>query len=198
MDCDPYDIDDFEQTYEHQKTQEKKSSTNQPHPAQEYPLVYHALKRFPLILESIKIPYAHRWRLSYPLQRKIEFSHALLKLGVHLTWGELLLLVPFFLAVAARILYTAVSPSVASTGKVARFALIAAFILAQRNSLVTLLIGMPVDKMLFYHKLAGRLRSVTDCCIPLPSLSILSFAASRRQITSKAHSLVWSTLPDPL
>jgi predicted ferric reductase len=162
MDCGPFDVIDLEEAHAYQKTtQGDRNAPNQPHPALEYPIFYHALKRFPGVLESIKVPYAHRWRLSYPLQRKVTFSQTLLQLGVHLTWGELLLLVPFFAALVAGILYTAVYPSVKVTGKVARFTLIAAFVLAQRNSLVTLLVGMPVDRAIFYHKLAGRLGGVT-------------------------------------
>ena len=163
VDCSPFDVIDLEEAYEHQQTQEehKKNGSNEPHPALEYSIFYHTIKHFPRILECIKVPYAHRWILAYPLQRKVTFSRALLKLGVSLTWGELLLLVPFFLAIVAGILYTAVSPSVSATGKVSRFALIAAFVLAQRNSLVTLLLSMPVDRALFYHKLAGRLGGAT-------------------------------------
>jgi predicted ferric reductase len=51
-------------------------------------------------------------------------------------------------------------PSISGTGKVARSALISAMVLAQRNSLVTLLIGMPVDRAIVYHKLAGKLAGI--------------------------------------
>lgn len=161
IDCSPFDNKDLVIAYANEQhmttTGAEQNGPNQPHPALEYPLFYHALKVSPCILEGIKVPYAHRWRLSYPLQRKVTCSRTLLQFGVHLTWGELLLLVPFFLAIFLGILYTAVYPSVSVTGKVARYALIAAFVLAQRNSLVTLLVGMPVDRILFYHKLSGKL-----------------------------------------
>jgi hypothetical protein len=52
-------------------------------------------------------------------------------------------------------------PSVVVTGKTARFALIASLVFAQRNSLVTLLIGMPFDRAIFYHKPAGRVAGIT-------------------------------------
>lgn len=138
------------------------SGPNQPHPALEYSPFYHAMKRFfPLCLERFKIPYVYRWKLAYPLQRKVSCSRLLLKLGIHLTWGEMLLLVPYFLAICIGIFYTVAHPSVAVTGRVARWALIAAFLLAQRNSIVTFLLGMPVDRALYYHKLAGRLGGIT-------------------------------------
>jgi predicted ferric reductase len=162
MDCFPLSIIDMEVAFAHQKKmQDEHNGPNQPHPALEYPMFYHALNRFPNILESIKSPYARRWRLSYPLQHTVSFSRSLLNLDVHLTWGELLLLVPFFVGIVAGIIYTAINPSVVATGKIARLSLIAAFVLAQRNSMVTLLLGMPVDRVLFYHKLAGRLGGVT-------------------------------------
>jgi len=134
----------------------------QPHPALESPLLYHTLKRFfPAALEKSWIFYTKRWSLSYPLRHKVPGSPALLRLGIQLTWGELLLLVPFFTALVAGIIYTMLVPSVSATGKIARYALIAAMVLGQRNSLVTLLIGMPVDRAIFYHKLAGKLAGFT-------------------------------------
>jgi len=44
-----------------------------------------------------------------------------------------------------------VHPSVPVTGQADRKALIACFVLTQRNSLVTVLLGMPIDRTLFYH-----------------------------------------------
>lgn len=161
MACWPLDEIDLEDGFKNRKNSETISCLNEPHPALEYPMCYHVLKRFPRLLEGLRVPYDYRWKLAYPLQRKVPFSRCILKLGVHLTWGELLLLLPFFLALCCGIIYSSISPSVSVTGKVARFVLIAAFVLAQRNSLVTLLVGMPVDRALFYHKLAGRLGGLT-------------------------------------
>jgi hypothetical protein len=139
----------------------KRCSPNRPHPALEYPPLYFALRRCPWLFERSKQLYAFRWRLSYPLQRMVPFTRALRKMGIYLTWGELILLLPFFSAVIAGVLYTAVYPSVKVSGKVARFSLIAALVFANRNSLVTLLLGIPVDRGLFYHKLAGRIAFIT-------------------------------------
>lgn len=134
----------------------------QPHPALEYPLLYHTLKRFfPAALQKSLFLYTKRWSLSYPLRHRIPLGRFFRRLGIQLTWGELLFLVPFFAAIVAGITYTMLFPSVSATGKIARYALIAAMVLAQRNSLVTLLIGMPVDRALFYHKLAGKLAGFT-------------------------------------
>ena len=130
----------------------------QPHPMLEYPLLYHLLKRlWPAALESIANLYASRWSVSYPLRRNVPFSRKLLEIGVKLTWGELLILLPVFSALIVGIIFTTCFLSVSGTGKVARSALIASVVLAQRNSLVTLLIGMPVDRALAYHKLVGKL-----------------------------------------
>lgn len=63
----------------------------------------------------------------------------------------------FFVTISAGIICTVTFPSVAVTGKIARFALIPAFVFAQRN----LLIGMPVDKAILYRKLACRVVGLT-------------------------------------
>jgi predicted ferric reductase len=136
--------------------------SNESHPALEYPPLYFVLQKCPWLIDRIRSAYALRWRVSYPLQRKVIFSRCLLRrFGITLTWGELLLLVPFYAAVVTGILYTAVFPSVSATGATARLALIASLVFAQRNSLVTLLIGVPFDRGLFYHKLAGRVAGIT-------------------------------------
>ena len=131
-------------------------SPNRPHPALEYPLLYFGLLKWPWLFEKVKLVYKSRWSLSYPFQKKVPGSRALRKAGIHLTWGETLLLIPFWVAIICAILYTWVYPSVSVTGHIARTALIACFGFAQRNSIITLLIGMPIDRTLFYHKLSGR------------------------------------------
>ena len=141
--------------------EDKLHSPNRPHPALEYPPLYFILRRLPCLFEPIKSLYAFRWRLAYPLQKNVPFSLALRRAGIHLTWGEVMLLLPFFVAIIAGILYSVIFPSVAVTGKVARFALIAGFVFAQRNSLFTLLLGVPFDRTIFYHKLAGQVAGVT-------------------------------------
>jgi predicted ferric reductase len=131
-------------------------SNNRPHPALEYPLLYFGLKKWPWLIKNIKDVYKIRWCLSYPLQKRVPFSRTLRKLGIHLTWGEALLLVPFWVAIVSAVIYGFVYPSVSASGHVARTALIGCFVFAQRNSIVTLLTGMPIDRVLFYHKLSGR------------------------------------------
>jgi FAD-binding domain/Ferric reductase like transmembrane component len=144
----------------HKKGMEGKCSPNRPHPALEYPLLYFLLRRWSWLFEKIKIPYAYRWRLAYPLQRNVPYGTSLRKLGIYSTWGELLLLIPFFVGICFCLIYTIVFPSVSVTGKIARYGLIASFVFAQRNSLVTLAIGMPFDRGLFYHKLSGRVAGI--------------------------------------
>jgi len=140
---------------------DKLESPNRPHPALATPLLYFFLRRCPWLFERIKTLYAFRWSVAYPLQKRVPFSFALRKVGIYLTWGEVFLLLPFFGAIIAGILYTVLFPSVKTTGKVTRFALIAAFVFCQRNSLFTLLLGVPFDRSIFYHKLAGRVAGVT-------------------------------------
>lgn len=137
-------------------------SPNRPHPALETPLLYFFLRRAPWLFDRIKVLYAFRWRLSYPLQRNVPFSRTMRKAGIHATWGELMILIPFFAAIFAGILYSTAFPSVLVTGKIVRFAVIASLMFAQRNSLVTLLLGMPFDRAIFYHKLAGQVTGATS------------------------------------
>lgn len=68
---------------------------------------------------------------------------------------------PYYLAILCGLIYTIWSPSVSITGKIARYNLMAVLIFCQRNSLVTFLLGVPFDRGLFYHKLAGRVAGVT-------------------------------------
>ena len=129
-----------------------------PHPALEYPLLYHTLKRTsPAALEMTRSFYAKRWAILNPLQRNVPFSKTFLDIGLQLTWGELLIILPLFAGIVTGIIFAVRFPSIRGTGEVARYALIASMVLAQRNSLVTLLFGIPVDRALNYHKLAGKL-----------------------------------------
>ena len=129
-----------------------------PHPALEYPLLYHTLKRIsPAALEMTRSFYAKRWAILNPLQRNVPFSKTFLDIGLQLTWGELLIILPLFAGIVTGIIFAVRFPSIRGTGEVARYALIASMVLAQRNSLVTLLFGIPVDRALNYHKLAGKL-----------------------------------------
>lgn len=166
---------------------------NRPHQALEYPPLYFLLKRFPKLMESSKQWYMYRWRASYPLQKKLPCSRALRKIGIHLTWGEAILLLPFLVAVASAMLCTFVSPSVIYTGRVARTALIGCFLFAQRNSLVTVLVGMPIDRTLFYHKLSGRIALISTIAHAWAFYIDPRFQAGNATIRAKlASSLVGS------
>lgn len=131
------------------------SVPNRPHPSLEFPPLYFALKRWPWLSQQIKPLYQLRWRLSYPLQKRLPYNKTLRKIGIRMTWGEALLLMPFFVCMTMSLFYTVVYPSVKDSGKVARYGLIAAIVFGQKNSFFTLLLGMPFDRALFYHKVAG-------------------------------------------
>lgn len=142
-------------------TSEDGRNMNESHPAMEYPPLYFMLQSYPRLMDPIRSVYAFRWRVSYPLQRKVVLPCKLRQFGLFLTWGEVLILIPFNAVVVTGILYTVAFPSVNATGKIARLALLASLVFAQRNSLVTLLLGMPFDRGMFYHKLAGRLAGLS-------------------------------------
>eukprot|EP00541_Cyclophora_tenuis_P000342 CAMPEP_0116574856 /NCGR_PEP_ID=MMETSP0397-20121206/19632_1 /TAXON_ID=216820 /ORGANISM="Cyclophora tenuis, Strain ECT3854" /LENGTH=560 /DNA_ID=CAMNT_0004103679 /DNA_START=75 /DNA_END=1757 /DNA_ORIENTATION=- len=81
-------------------------------------------------------------------------------MNVFLTWGEVLILFPFFLTILAGMAYTFVYPSTRITGQTSRTPLIFAFGTAVHNSFITLLLGMPFERAIWYHKFAARIAYV--------------------------------------
>jgi len=131
--------------------------TNDPHPALETPLLYFLLRPFPRLLSAIQAFYNLRWDISYPLQNRIPCSGQLRKINVILTWGELFLLLPFFVLMIAATIYSVVDPSVSISGHTARTPLIFCFVTAMKNNFLTFFLGMPVERAIKYHKLSARL-----------------------------------------
>ena len=137
-----------------------KAKPSQPHPLLEYPLFYFMLKLLcPCCLHSraLKLLYRCRWALAYPLQRQVPLSNVLRKMKVYCTWGELFLVLPFFATLALGFVYTFWYPSVAISGQLCRTPLIVAFATATHNSFLTLLLGIPFERALWYHKLTARI-----------------------------------------
>jgi hypothetical protein len=124
-----------------------KQYPNEPHPLLDYPPLYFLLRNCPSVLETIKAFYQARWRMAYPLQRRVFFSQQLRKLGIFMTWGELILVLPFLAMIVGGIILTFIYPSVFWSGHVARLALIFALATGVRNSIITLLIGLPFGKL---------------------------------------------------
>ena len=139
---------------------EKETIANSPHQALEFPPLYFVLRRFPTLLDFCQSLYRYRWSISYPLQRRIIFSKVLRKVGIFLSWGELLMVVPFFAAIVVGALFSFVYPSVSISGHAARTPLIFCFVTAMRNSFLTLMLGIPFERALWYHKLSARLAYV--------------------------------------
>jgi Ferric reductase like transmembrane component len=157
-------------------TREPGTKPNDPNPLLDSPSIYHAVKRNPTATQALKTFHTWRWKASYPLQKRLPFH-----IGVHLTWGEVLLLVPFFAGFIAAIIYSGLYPSVSASGQVARLGLIFALILAQRNSVFTFIMGMPVDRAIFYHKLAGRFAGVAGILHTLAFCYDPKFKADHQQ-----------------
>jgi hypothetical protein len=75
--------------------------------------------------------------------------------------GELLLRTPHSSQTLIRCRATRCAcPSVAISGHAARIPLIFAFVTAMRNSLLTLLLGIPFERAMWYHKLSAKLAYV--------------------------------------
>jgi predicted ferric reductase len=153
---DPMAFIDVEQpTYEPKDKEE--CFTNDPHPAMETPLLYFMIRPFPCLLRAILSFYNLRWDISYPLQNRIPCSRLLRKIGIIMTWSDLLLLLPFFIALVAGIVYSTSKASVSISGHLARIPLIFTFVTATKNNILTFFLGIPVERAIKYHKLAARL-----------------------------------------
>jgi len=137
-----------------------RSSPNHPHPALEYPPLYFLIHRSPFLMNLFKSFIRFRWRVSYPLQRRIPLSRLLRKADIFCTFGELFLILPFFVTLISCTVYSFAYPSVSISGHTARTPLIFAFATAMHNSLLTLLLGLPFERAVFYHKLSARLAFV--------------------------------------
>lgn len=133
-----------------------KQNPNKPHPLLEFPPLYWLVRNTGL-LEATTRFYQFRWRTSYPLQRRIFLSQHLRKAGIFCTIGELLLIIPMALMFIGGILTTFVFPSAYLSGQAARLPLLLALATAMRNSVITLLIGLPFERALWYHKCLGRM-----------------------------------------
>lgn len=155
----PTNPNDFFFDSEKEKNSEKPcdDNTNKPHPALEFAPFYFLIQNHPAILEWARLLYHIRWIMSYPFQRNICGSRFLSKFGIYITFGEVLFMIPLIGATVGGVLYTALYPNVMSSGQMSRFLVISSFLLAQRNSYVTFLFGLSVDRAIFYHKASGRL-----------------------------------------
>jgi len=129
---------------------------NSPHQALEFPPLYYMLRNFPKLLEYCESLYHFRWSMFYPFQRRILFSKTLGKIGIFFTWGELFLVLPFFAFIITGTITSFINPSVSISGHMSRTPLIFCFITAMRNSFLTLLFGIPVERAIWYHKLSAR------------------------------------------
>jgi predicted ferric reductase len=131
--------------------------TNDPHPALETPLLYFFLRGHPWILDGIQCLYRARWGVAYPFQHLLPYSRKLRKVRVILTWTDVILIVPFVFCLIKIFIYSFLFPSVKLSGNIARIPLIFTFLTAMRNNLLTLLLGMPVERVIKYHKISAYL-----------------------------------------
>jgi predicted ferric reductase len=134
-------------------------SGNDPHEALEFPPIYFLLKSFPRLLQGFEVLYRIRWKLTYPLQKRIPLQCKIFH-KVHIssvTYGEVLWILPFIAILFFGIFTSFIRPNVFLSGHMARLPLAIAIVTASRNSIVTFLFGFPFERCIFYHKLAARL-----------------------------------------
>jgi predicted ferric reductase len=133
------------------------SNVNLPHPSLEFIPFYCLIQQCPIVLGLTRLVYRLRWSMSYPLQHNMCLTRILSKIGIYATFGEAFLAIPLVGLAIGGVIYTAFHPSVQKSGQMSRLLVLSAFFLAQRNSYVTFLLGLPVDRAIFYHKASGRL-----------------------------------------
>lgn len=132
--------------------------SNEPNEALECPPLYLCMKRFPAMMAALQAVYRFRWNLCYPLQKRVPLKGRIFeKSGVAPTFGELFLILPFLLMFIFALVTSFIDPSVTISGQLARLPLILALVSGTHNSLITMLLGIPFERILFYHRLSGRL-----------------------------------------
>ena len=131
------------------------SFENSPHPTIEYPPLYFALKKCPSILKMLNGLYRIRWMLRYPFQRRLPMSKKLRKIGITATWADCLLMLPFIVILVQGVNSSFIDTSVVKSGQASRAPLIICFLTANHNSLLTLILGIPFERAIKYHKISG-------------------------------------------
>eukprot|EP00586_Coscinodiscus_wailesii_P022512 CAMPEP_0172518594 /NCGR_PEP_ID=MMETSP1066-20121228/290913_1 /TAXON_ID=671091 /ORGANISM="Coscinodiscus wailesii, Strain CCMP2513" /LENGTH=1241 /DNA_ID=CAMNT_0013301019 /DNA_START=249 /DNA_END=3975 /DNA_ORIENTATION=- len=159
---------------------------NDPHDLLEYPPLYFFMKRwFPNSLEGLNRIYDVRWGMTYPFQRRFPMFRKLYKYGFVFSYGEVLLVLPFFAFFIMGLVTSFANPSVALSGEYARLPLIFAYLTANHNSLVTLLVGIPFERAIRYHKIAGRLAFVNGIFH-----TVVAFAPPRAEESGSVHTRI--------
>ena len=155
--------DDREQpTSEAASPKEVKSySPNIPHPSLDFPPLYFLLSLFPGVRAGIRRFYSWRWSLSYPLQKRVTGSKLLQKMKIFLTYGEILIFIPLLVLAIICTYQAFMQPTVSGTGKAARLAVAAALLFGQKNSYITMVLGIPFDRAVTYHKISGYVAVIT-------------------------------------
>lgn len=132
------------------------------HPSLEYPPLYFVLERFfPRRLKQVEQYYVVRRHFAHALAKRIPGSKLWRRIGVHLTYADVLVLIPLIILASICFYQTFLEPSVSVTGKISRLAVVITLVLGQKNSYVTLVLGIPCDRALIFHKMAGYTAFVT-------------------------------------
>lgn len=136
----------------------------EPHPSLECPPLYFMLEPFPRSLEKIRRFYQWRRLLAHPLGKRIPGSRFFRCLGWHVTYGDVLLVLPLVYLTVWCLIHTFLFPDVIATGKVSRGAVVTALLFGQKNSYVTMIFGLPFDRAVELHKLSGYTAVATGIC----------------------------------
>lgn len=108
---------------------------------------YEATKAYPKVNKFFKT----RWTHMYPLQRRVFMTYTL---------GEAIILTVAFLAFFGGFAIGVVSNSVEGSGSLPTWPFAFVYATACHNSLITFLLGVPFERALTYHKIAGYMALV--------------------------------------
>lgn len=106
-----------------------------------------------------------RWQMSRPFQtpvvpKWVPFIPGL-RTACSVTFGQILLTAPLFILVFAGYTQSFLNPSLDSSGNVAAYALILAFLTANKsNSFFSLVLGIPFERLIPYHNLSSLIAIV--------------------------------------
>ena len=146
-----FNAEDDEFAFENTSTD---TTASKPHPALECSSIYNLLKRHPLLLHKSQAFYRTRQKLLRPLRHPLPGSLFLHKVGIHLTWGEFVLLIPFMVLISMAIVFSLVYPDVERTGSTTRTCVVLVLSLAPPYSVYNFFFGLSPDQTLFFRNVS--------------------------------------------
>ncbi len=127
--------------------------------------VFHFISE--LLASFVSLIYWFRWQFSRPFQTRVlpKWTPRITIPGfaglTYLTYGEVILSFPLIFLCCGAYYYCFVEPDVAASGNVSSYFIIYGVLLANKSSSIfSCLLGIPFERLIFYHKLTACLALV--------------------------------------